>query len=116
MNNVTLSNILWAAAPDQGFAIYGTVESESDYNEKVVYNLPSAKPAWSAVQAGQNPEQWKVVRAERNGKLSASDWTSLPDVPLSDSKRDEWEVYRQALRNITDQPDPFNITWPVPPA
>ena len=115
MNSITLSNILWAAVPDQGFSISGDVDNESDYNSNVVYNDPSKKPAWSVVQAGQVPEQWVAVRAERDDKLESCDWTILPDVPMSDSKRTEWEVYRQALRDVTDQPDPFNITWPTPP-
>jgi hypothetical protein len=57
--------------------------------------------------------QWPIVRAERNALLSASDWTQLPDVPLD--TKEAWAAYRQALRDITNQPDPFNIVWPVPP-
>ena len=116
MNGITLSNILWAASPGHGFSINGDVDNESDYNSNVVYNDPSKKPAWSVVQAGQIPEQWVAVKAERKGKLVACDWTVLTDVPMSDSEREQWEVYRQALRNITNQPDPFNITWPTPPS
>ena len=116
MNNVTLSNILWAAVPGEGFGIYGSVSNESDYNAKVVYNNPPQKPAWSVVQSGENPEQWNVIRAERDGKLSSCDWTVLPDVPLDPSVLSEWETYRQALRDVTDQSDPFNIVWPTPPA
>jgi len=37
MNNVTLSNILYSAVPNEGFAIYGLVENESDYNSNLVY-------------------------------------------------------------------------------
>lgn len=115
MNNVTLSNILWTSVPNEGFAIYGDVENESDYNAKVVYNDSSKKPSWSIVEAGQNPEQWHVVRAQRDGKLLACDWTVLPDVPMDASKKAEWETYRQDLRDVTNQSDPFNITWPTPP-
>jgi hypothetical protein len=116
MNNITLSNILMSAVPNEGFGIYGSVDSESDYNSNVVYNDPSKKPTWSVVQSGEIPEQWKIVRGERDAKLQSCDWTVLPDVPMSDAKREEWETYRQALRDITDQSDPFNITWPTPPA
>jgi hypothetical protein len=56
-----------------------------------------------------------VVRSERDVKLQACDWTVLPDVPMDASKKTEWETYRQELRDITDQSDPFNITWPSPP-
>lgn len=57
--------------------------------------------------------QWPVVRSQRNALLSASDWTQLPDVPLA--TKETWAAYRQALRDITDQSDPFNIVWPVQP-
>lgn len=57
--------------------------------------------------------EWVVVRQKRNQLLQESDWTQLPDVPLTD--KNQWAIYRQALRDVTEQPDPFNITWPVPP-
>ena len=117
MNSVTLSNILTAAAPGNGgFAIYGEVETENDYNGNVIFNTPSEKPAWSAVQARQVPEQWIIVRGDRNKKLLNCDWTQLGDVPLTAEQVQQWQTYRQALRDITTQSDPFNITWPTPPA
>jgi hypothetical protein len=62
----------------------------------------------------RTPEtEWPIVRARRNQLLQASDWTQLPDVPLA--TKEAWAVYRQALRDITEQPDPFNIVWPTPP-
>lgn len=54
---------------------------------------------------------WVAVRAERDTLLKSTDWTQLPDVPTG--TRERWAAYRQALRDITDQPDPFNIVWPV---
>lgn len=57
--------------------------------------------------------EWPLVRAKRNQLLAQSDWTQLPDVPIS--TKEAWAIYRQALRDVTLQPDPFNITWPVPP-
>lgn len=53
------------------------------------------------------------VRGMRLGRLQATDWTQLPDVPTE--TRDKYTAYRQALRDITDQPDPKNITWPTAP-
>jgi hypothetical protein len=62
----------------------------------------------------RTPEtQWPIVRAERNRRLQACDWTQLSDIPAETKAL--WEPYRQALRDITDQPDPFNIIWPTPP-
>lgn len=52
----------------------------------------------------------------RLGLLQASDWTQLPDVPLSDEQRAEAVAYRQALRDA-DQQEGWPVTWtpPVPP-
>jgi len=30
--------------------------------------------------------------------------------------RDAWAAYRQALRDLADAPNPFDLTWPQPPA
>ena len=113
-----LSHILRSMTPPEvGFIIQGKViETELDYNSNVVYSDPSQKPLWQAALDGRGDEQWKVVRGQRDVKLQSCDWTVLPDVPMSDTKRGEWETYRQALRDITDQSDPFNIVWPTPPA
>jgi len=56
---------------------------------------------------------WAKIKQERNARLSASDWTQLPDVPLA--TKEAWATYRQALRDITNQPDPFTIQWPTQP-
>jgi hypothetical protein len=57
--------------------------------------------------------QWTVIRAERNKLLAACDWTQLPDASADATA---WATYRQALRDITTQANPFNIIWPVEPS
>jgi hypothetical protein len=57
--------------------------------------------------------QWVVVRTERNKLLVGSDWTQMPDAP--DTAKAAWAIYRQALRDVPAQADPFNIVWPVAP-
>ena len=59
-------------------------------------------------------EAWRRVRQRRVELLAACDWTQLPDV--SDGLRSAWATYRQALRDVTTQPDPMSIEWPTPPA
>ena len=54
------------------------------------------------------------VRAERNEKLAASDWTQVSDAPVDQSV---WRVYRSALRDITTQYGfPWAVAWPVEPS
>ena len=56
--------------------------------------------------------QWGIVREERNKLLAETDWMGMSDVAMTT----RWQTYRQALRDITTQSDPFNITWPTKPS
>lgn len=98
-----------------------TPQSE-DCVECVGFVLPSDKPSpfhryhfhdrmWVDIRPIE--WVWGDVRKERDRRLSATDWTQLPDVPIA--TKEAWAAYRQALRDITEQPDPFNIVWPTPP-
>jgi hypothetical protein len=48
--------------------------------------------------------------------LAESDWAMMPDVPMTAGKKQEWEAYRKALREIKLQPGyPDSIAWPNKP-
>lgn len=56
----------------------------------------------------------KRISIKRNKKLADTDWTQLPDVPIT--TKQAWATYRQNLRDITDQEGyPNNIIWPQEP-
>jgi hypothetical protein len=58
------------------------------------------------------------TKMQRNKLLQASDWTDTASAParLGQELYDQWQTYRQALRDITDQPGyPLDIVWPTPP-
>ncbi len=57
-------------------------------------------------------QQWASIRLERDRKLQSTDWRASSDLTLSDA----WKTYRQALRDIPTQSDPYNITWPTEPS
>lgn len=58
-----------------------------------------------------------AIRAERNMKIAACDWTVLSDAPLTTTEKTNWNAYRQALRDVTAQPTfPQSVEWPVSPA
>ena len=71
-----------------------------DYNNNQYIELPVGEKSWA------------MIREERDILLSNSDWTQLPDVPLSTQQA--WQEYRQALRDITNYKK-SDIVWPVPP-
>lgn len=56
-----------------------------------------------------------TLRRERNKRLTACDWTQLPDSPLTDGEKTAWRTYRQALRDMPAESDPANPVWPQPP-
>jgi hypothetical protein len=67
-----------------------------------------------AAQNAQKEENEKQeVRDKRDSLLQMSDWTQLPDAPVS---AQAWANYRQQLRDVTAQAGfPFNIQWPEAP-
>ena len=99
------------------FSVYGqhyienniAVKIPPSTNEYSVFNYDTKQ--W--VDPRTNETQWVVVRNEREKLLFASDWTQLPDVGII--TKTAWATYRQALRDITTQSDPFNIVWPSKP-
>jgi hypothetical protein len=74
------------------------------------YNVSDLDADASAAKVGA---QWTVIRAERNKLLAESDWTQLPD---ASADAPAWATYRQALRDITTEANPFAIIWPESPS
>lgn len=59
---------------------------------------------------------WEHVRAQRDQLLAATDWRVVRAQEQGAPLDSAWIEYRQALRDITQQPDPHNIIWPQTPA
>lgn len=61
---------------------------------------------------------YKLLREKRNSLLKNSDWTVGLDSPLNVNKRQEWIMYRQALRDVPQNIQNINnvIVWPTPPS
>ena len=60
------------------------------------------------------------IRQKRLRLLAKCDWTQTADSPLSDTKKAEWQTYRQALRDLPDSADSWatinDIVWPNQPS
>jgi len=57
--------------------------------------------------------KWVDIRRKRNQLLLESDWTQIPDSPVQN--KTDWQKYRQDLRDLTNNPNPNNVIWPVKP-
>lgn len=65
---------------------------------------------------GKEEADWAALRAERNARLAAADWTQLADSPMSGPVQEEWVTYRQALRDLPAETlDPADPEWPAQP-
>jgi len=96
----------------------------TDYTKTITEGTPqlvdgSYVQIWDEVNATQSEidtkleDRWEVIRILRNELLLECDWTQLADIPAE--TKELWQIYRQELRNITLQTNPFLIVWPVKP-
>ena len=69
------------------------------------------------LEAEQNPEGALAnIRMARDVLLLQSDWTQMPDSPLSQEQRQAWADYRQALRDLPQSNlDLDAVKWPQQP-
>ena len=70
--------------------------------EKIYFPEGVTPPTEEAIQTKlaelQNAEPMRLLRQERDKKLTETDWRATVDYPGSD--QDEWKTYRQALRDL----------------
>jgi hypothetical protein len=108
----------WIA--DQGYYVITVWKPYNHATEKLVPATPhlyegmcctvDVEPKTEQELKERIKNEWTVIRQQRNRLLSESDWTQLADSPAD---KDKWAVYRQELRDITIQENPFSIVWPV---
>lgn len=85
-----------------------------EYNS---HTLNPVEEVYPIVNEQLSQEQFiQIVRSERNKKLNATDWAVLPDSPLSDEKKQQYQNYRQALRDLPQTLSTVeDLVWPVQP-
>ena len=69
-----------------------------------------------------NAESMRLLRVERNERLTKTDWRASSDLTLADA----WKTYRQALRDLPASASPSldasgeldltSVTWPTEPS
>lgn len=90
------------------------IVTDEDKRRHVVFS--NRTPLASEIREPTQAEMEEQVRDERDQLLQESDWTQLPDAPLTVATVALWAIYRQALRDITLQIGfPFLVIWPTKP-
>ena len=112
------------------FEQYGVYEvnytpKPTDYTKNITEGIPTLTDSvyyqnWEIENISESEiadrinQKWTEIREHRNDLLKDCDWTVLSDSPVGDTLND-WIQYRQELRNITSQENPFSIIWPTQP-
>lgn len=112
--------------PDEllaSYDVYSYVIQDVDIDlvtqNKVEGQFVQIDDQWTLPMVAENKPQAEVeqvVRSMRDAILNLSDWTQMPDNPLTSAAKTSWAAYRTALRDISTQSNfPTNITWPTQP-
>lgn len=84
--------------------------------DMTVLEIQQFEAQQAAAQAQQRQNEFNRVRSERNELLAQSDWTQMPDSPLTSAKKQEWAQYRQQLRDFMETvTDPSTVQFPQKP-
>ena len=98
----------------------------TDYTGLNWVDSSQTKPTESEIDAEvtrlDNAEPMRLLRIERDRRLSACDWRASSDLTLTDA----WKTYRQALRDLPASASPSldsdydldltSVTWPTEPS
>ncbi len=86
-----------------------------DLTEEEITARQAEEAEWTA---GTDARTAEAHRVTRNQLLADSDWTQMPDSPLSTEVKTSWATYRTALRNLPDHSNWPNLEdddWPTKP-
>ena len=108
------------------FGVFAVTQTPkpNDYTKNISEGTPTLTDGvyyqnWVQTNASDSEKElrlvikWSEIRELRNQLLSECDWTQLSDV--SESIRTSYQSYRQDLRDISSQSNPFSIVWPEKP-
>ena len=115
-----ITRALIELAPNSSFAVKGDT-----YADIVWKNTEITKPTETEVNNKitelQNAEPMRLLRIERDSRLTSCDWRASSDLTLADA----WKTYRQALRDLPASASPkldsngeldfSSVTWPTQP-
>ena len=126
--NISFPNVLTDSVLNN-FNVYSVIQVENggDYTKDYVEGTPTQSGSvyvqnWIESDASSEDietrknEKWEEVRDIRDNLLTQSDWTQFQDSPITGSLLTDWQTYRQGLRDITSQENPYSLTWPTKPS
>ena len=122
---ITIIEALTSLKPKAQWNLIGFDYSGLEWLDKT-QTKPTEEELNAKVTELETAEPFRLLREERNLRLTQTDWTGMDDNGLSTSKKTEWKTYRQSLRDLpsstTPKLDSFgdldltSVTWPTKPS
>jgi hypothetical protein len=122
--NLTLLEISKYVSFNEGYVLNNEYVPFTSEQRALKDNRPFYPAKWSNTtmswedlrsQQEKLDQQWMLIKLERYQLIQSSDWRVVKATDTGIPLSQEWKDYRQALRDITTQSDPFNIVWPITP-
>ena len=121
------SNLPPQEDPGEWIEVEGDINALTYYDkkDKVLITYPAKpnplwefdyeKQVWAPVVETKT-EASRLLRYKRDRLMKECDWVVLRAQEQGNVVDQAWLVYRQALRDITEQPGaPYNVEWPTKP-
>ena len=117
----TIKTVIPILKPDADWNCEGISYSDLEWLDSV-QTKPTETEINNKIAELDASEPMKLLREERNKRLSDCDWRANADLTMSD----EWKTYRQALRDLPASASPSldynyqldltSVTWPNEPS
>ena len=117
----TIKTVIPILKPDAEWNCEGIFYSDLEWLDSV-QTKPTEIEINNKIAELDAAEPMKLLREERNKRLSDCDWRANSDLTMSD----EWKTYRQALRDLPASSTPVldnnapigitSVTWPTKPS
>lgn len=115
-----ITRALIELAPNSSFAVKGDTYADIIWKNTEV-TKPTETEVNNKITELQNAEPMRLLRIERDSRLTSCDWRASSDLTLADA----WKTYRQALRDLPASASPkldsngeldfSSVTWPTQP-
>ena len=113
-----ITSALKELRPNSSFGVRGSTIIWNDSNN----TQPTEKEINDKIAELQNTEPMRLLRQERDKKLSETDWWTIRSNDTGVSLTQEQKDYKQALRDLPSTASPTlvngvlsNVTWPTKP-
>ncbi len=118
----SIPSALQALAPGAEWTLRGGDYSGLEWIKGNGYDKPTSDIIQAKIDAMDAEESVRLLREERDRRITKSDWRASSDLTLSS----EWSTYRQALRDLPSTATPTldsnyeldltSVTWPTEPS